>query len=446
MQSAGNGAPKHMKKQDSYTMAIEEESDPEDYIDKEINRKIALKRTETVKTVVRECINENDDILFQIKRRARAEQEAMKKFKVDKENEYNEQMIIEDSNANLQTSRPRSSDRVDNRLEDVVKEFKKSPNLPRKTLEEIPVDIEELPDLNDKDFADAAVLIQSAFKGFKVRKELEEMKAFHRNMSQPICEEHSPKPEHRAPGKVTGRRQNSYQEAVCSPPDSFADEAPPTKRAWKTRQESYNEAINHPQQQHLEPGAGGNKSEEWKTRQNSYLQAIGTSLDVVSPTKSSKEQNGKSTNKNVRQDSYQKAISSVSPNTSISEDSKKDPKFRKRQDSYQKAVESTSDKSKSLTEPNYKKRQSSYQKAMSDNSTISESVNQKNIKNSKNKEKKDAVSKEERQKKKEVKDTEPKASGEKLKKPVSKKASKSPRRRPDIPGNPISMIIKSKGS
>ena len=251
MQSAGNGAPKHMKKQDSYTMAIEEESDPEDYIDKEINRKIALKRTETVKTVVRECINENDDILFQIKRRARAEQEAMKKFKVDKENEYNEQMIIEDSNANLQTSRPRSSDRVDNRLEDVVKEFKKSPNLPRKTLKEIPVDVEELPDLNDKDFADAAVLIQSAFKGFKVRKELEEMKAFHRNMSQPICEEHSPKPEHRSPGKVTGRRQNSYQEAVCSPPDSFADEAPPTKRAWKTRQESYNEAINHPQQQSL---------------------------------------------------------------------------------------------------------------------------------------------------------------------------------------------------
>ena len=44
--TSSNGAPKHIKKQDSYTMAIEEESDPEDYIDKEINRKIALKRTE----------------------------------------------------------------------------------------------------------------------------------------------------------------------------------------------------------------------------------------------------------------------------------------------------------------------------------------------------------------------------------------------------------------
>ena len=179
-----------MKKQDSYTMAIEEESDPEDYIDKEINRKIALKRTEVVKTVVKECINENDDILFKIKRRAKAEQDAMKKFKVDKENDYNEPLIIEDmdTNANLKTSRPGSSDRVDNRLEEVVKEFTKSPKLRRKTLEEIPMDNEE---------TNAAILIQSAFKGFKVRKELEEMKAFHRNMSQPIYEEHSPKPDHR---------------------------------------------------------------------------------------------------------------------------------------------------------------------------------------------------------------------------------------------------------
>ena len=428
MMTSSNGTPKHMKKQDSYTMAIEEESDPEDYIDKEINRKITLKRAETVKTVVKECINENDDILFKIKRRARAEQEAMKRFKVDKENEYNDQMMMEDSNANIQSSRPRSSDRVDNRLEDVVNEFKKSPHLQRKTLEEIPVD--DLPDLNDKDFANAAILIQSAFKGFKVRRELEEMKAFHRNMSQPICEEHSPKPEHRAPEKA-GRRQNSYIEAVCSPPDSFADDAPPTKRPWKTRQESYNEAINQQQD-------GGNKSsEEWKNRQNSYLQAIGTaSLDPS--VGSSEQQNGKSTNKNtVRQDSYQKAVSSVSPNTSISEDSKKDPKFRKRQDSYQKAVESQSDKSKSLSEPAYKKRQSSYQKAMSDNSTISESVNQKNIKNSKNKERKDAASKEEKQKRKDVKESDPKL-GDKLKKTSHKKQSKSPRRRPEAYQRPPS--------
>merc|ERR1712062_687929 len=289
--TSSNGAPKHIKKQDSYTMAIEEESDPEDYIDKEINRKIALKRTETVKTVVKECINENDDILFKIKRRARAEQEAMKRFKIDKENEYNEQMIIEDSNANLRTPRPRSTDRIDNRLDEVVKEFKKSPNLPRRTLEEIPVDIEELPDLNDKDFADAAVLIQSVFKGFKVRKELEEMKAFHRNMSQPICEEHSPKPSHKT-------RQNSYMEAVCSPPDSFADE--PVKRSWKTRQESYNEAIN--------PQEENGKSEDWKKRQNSYLQAIGSSIDVQSQKQETGQGEAKSTNKNIRQDSYQKAV------------------------------------------------------------------------------------------------------------------------------------------
>merc|ERR1711936_1066902 len=90
--TSSNGTPKQMKKQDSYTMAIEEESDPEDYIDKEINRKIALKRTETVKTVVKECINENDDILFRIKRRTKAEQETLKKMKLDKENVYNEKL------------------------------------------------------------------------------------------------------------------------------------------------------------------------------------------------------------------------------------------------------------------------------------------------------------------------------------------------------------------
>ena len=102
--TTSNGTPKQMKKQDSYTMAIEEESDPEDYIDKEINRKIALKRTETVKTVVKECINENDDILFRIKRRTKTEQETIKKMKVDKENVYNETLREEDSNANRNTN------------------------------------------------------------------------------------------------------------------------------------------------------------------------------------------------------------------------------------------------------------------------------------------------------------------------------------------------------
>merc|ERR1711874_599529 len=172
---------------------------------------------------------------------------------------------------------------------------------------------DELPDLEAADVAAAAVLIQSAFKGFKVRKELDEMKAFHRNMSQPICEEHSPKPQHK-------RRQNSYMEAVCSPPDSFADE--PVKRSWKTRQESYNEAIN-PQEENGKP-------EDWKKRQNSYLQAIGSSIDVQSQKQETGQGEAKSTNKNIRQDSYQKAVDSLS------------------------------EKSKSTSEPAYKKRQSSY--------------------------------------------------------------------------------------
>merc|ERR1712088_1227294 len=299
-------------------------------------------------------------------------------------------MFIEDSNANIRVT-SQQSEKVDNRLANQTGDGE-----------------EELPDLAAADVAAAAVLIQSAFKGFKVRKELEEMKAFHRNMSQPICEEHSPKPNHKT-------RQNSYMEAVCSPPDSFADE--PVKRSWKTRQESYNEAIN----QHEDD----TKPEDWKKRQNSYLQAIGSSVDVQPQTQETDPEE-KSTNKNIRQDSYQKAVTSISPNTSVSEDSKNDSKFKKRQDSYQKAVDSLSEKSKSTSEPAYKKRQSSYQTAMSDNSTISE--NPKNIKNNKNKEKKDAVSKEEKQKKQ----REPKL-GVKVKKEKSteKKKSKSPRRIPD---------------
>ena len=43
--TCSNGAPSKMRKQDSYTLATEEHmsSDGEDYIDKEINRKIALR-------------------------------------------------------------------------------------------------------------------------------------------------------------------------------------------------------------------------------------------------------------------------------------------------------------------------------------------------------------------------------------------------------------------
>ena len=165
---------KPMKKQDSYTMAIEEESDPEDYIDKEINRKIALKRTETVKSVVKSTINENDDILFRIKRRQKAEQEAMKKMKVDKENVYIEKLVEDDANANLPLSK--SNKRSNDLYDTVITEFKKSPKMQRK----IPDDNE------DKATENAAIVIQSMFKGYKIRKELDEIKAFHRNISQPI--------------------------------------------------------------------------------------------------------------------------------------------------------------------------------------------------------------------------------------------------------------------
>ena len=94
-----------MKKQDSYTMALEESSD-EDYIDKEIKRKIALKRTESVKSVVKECINENMDILYRIKRRSKTEQDAIDKINTEKNNIVNKTVhaFTEDSNANVDSN------------------------------------------------------------------------------------------------------------------------------------------------------------------------------------------------------------------------------------------------------------------------------------------------------------------------------------------------------
>ena len=330
-------------------------------------------------------------------------------------------MREEDANANIQINQTKKRERVDNMYENVIEEFKrKSPNLKRKNLTEIENNLNE-------EEANAAVVIQSVFKGYKIRKELEEMKAFHRHMSQPIHEELSPRPENKNADGIK-RRQNSYLEAVCSPPDSFADE--PTKRPWKTRQESYAEAINHEE--------NSNKPVDWQNRQNSYLQAVGASIDVITPGSVQEQTNGKSTKVTKRQDSYQKAISSVSPNTSISEDSRKDPRYKKRQDSYQKAIESLSDKSKSISEPAYKKRQPSYQKAISDTSTISESVNQKNIKNNKNKEKKEAVSQEKKKESRSKQNQQETQIGDKLSNWVEKKQSRSPRRRPEAYQRPPS--------
>ena len=249
-------------------MAIEEESDPEDYIDKEINRKIALKRTETVKSVVHATINENDDILFRIKRRQKAEQDAMKKMKVNKENVYIEKFVEDDANANLPASK--TGKRGNDLYETVIEEFKKSPKMQRKTGND---------NLNEDEASEnAAIVIQAMFKGYKIRKELDEIKAFHRNMSQPVDDDRSQSISESNKVTIKGgqRRQDSYLAAVCSPPDSFADDGPGTKRPWKARQESYAEAVN------TQPREA--KTADWQKRQNSYQAAVdgGAGLDLIS--------------------------------------------------------------------------------------------------------------------------------------------------------------------
>merc|ERR1712200_43868 len=220
-----------IRKQDSYTMALEESSD-EDYIDKEINRKIALKGTESVKSVVKECVNENEEILFRIKRRRKKEQEALDKVIMEQNNALNCPTLIEDANANI--------DQVDNS------------NL-----------IFEVEEENK-----AAVVIQSIFKGYKIRKEIGEMKAFYSfNMADPIYEEE--KTECRASG--LRRRQDSYLEAIANPQESPDDDTDqPKLRPWKKRQESYQAAIQGPESSEGET----NCKQDWKNRQDSYMQAV----------------------------------------------------------------------------------------------------------------------------------------------------------------------------
>ena len=88
----------------------------------------------------------------------------MKKFKVDKENDDNEQMFIADSNANIRLT-PKQTDNVDNRFANVTEEFKAKRSKGEVSDEEN----EELPDLEAADVAAAALKIQSAYKGFKTR-------------------------------------------------------------------------------------------------------------------------------------------------------------------------------------------------------------------------------------------------------------------------------------
>ena len=117
--------------------------------------------------------------------------------------------------------------------------------------------------------AKAALAIQAAFKGYKVRKEIKEIQTFYRQVSNSedqIAGRMRPS-EFRNDLKKT--RQDSYLKAVggLSPEEETKGG---TTRAWKIRQDSYQQAIRS------DPSSGGSKHR----RQDSYQQAMRMASEI----------------------------------------------------------------------------------------------------------------------------------------------------------------------
>jgi len=138
---------------------------------------------------------------------------------------------------------------------------------------------------------DAAVAIQSAFKGYKVRKEIKEIQTFYQQVSGSEDQIARPRPSDLRNEPISRKkRQDSYLRAV----GGLSPEEESKPRMWKIRQDSYQQAID------TEMGLQRPK------RQDSYLQAISSANLAVSPPAAKKKMGH-------RQPSYQRAVGAVSP-------------------------------------------------------------------------------------------------------------------------------------
>merc|ERR1712051_24468 len=263
-------------------------------------------------------------------------------------------------------------DRINN-YEEVLREFK--------TRKESSTDLTSMANVVQASQAEtkAAVAIQSAFKGYKIRKEIKEIQTFYQQVSSSEDQiAGRPRPtDFRNSGSSSNeplsrkKRQDSYLKAVggLSPDESESESGKQetrtnggsTTRAWKIRQDSYQQAV--------EGGAAG--SLQRPRRQDSYQQAMGTldpsTIPGNKPRRQDSYQQAMGTldqddkQKPRRQDSYLQAVSSdyggVSPNRSPTS-----PRHSKiRQDSYQQAVEGRMSQNVNKKKPG---RQSSYQQAV----------------------------------------------------------------------------------
>ena len=113
----------------------------------------------------------------------------------------------------------------------------------------------------------AAVAIQSAFKGYKVRKEIKEIQTFYRQVSNSESEIATRIRPSEFRNELKKTRQDSYLKAVggLSPEEDRSNNT----RAWKIRQDSYQQAI----------GSDPARSTGHR-RQDSYQQAVRTASEI----------------------------------------------------------------------------------------------------------------------------------------------------------------------
>ena len=454
------------RKQDSYTMALEESSD-EDYIDKEINRKIALKRTESVKSVVKECINENDDILFRIKRRSKKEQDALNQHQqVHCQDENLTNMTTAASRINAVTAPGQLlADANANSIDQAKNLTAVKIAAPHPLLEDNNRQHQQQQWSTTETEANAAVIIQSMFKGYKTRKELGAVTAFlcHTSEEQletddtdaPVIQNqmHDAVDEAKIYSNMgqnkKKRRQDSYLQAVSSPPEEDAPEeeeyfiesnnepAGSLTRPWKKRQDSYLAAITGTtaDEDLLHKPSEGDMTNSWKNRQDSYLIAINATINSSTRTGAPHtvpinnnciDDNSANTRANGRQHSYEQAIDSavnveasavtakscgqlaVQEGEIVKLQQQKQSHHSRRQDSYQQAILTSS---AALTDPISKTA-----------ATVEEINNLRNL-----------TSFDEAQKQEQ-----PQQIGDKLNKWAGKKQSRSPRRRPEAYQRPCS--------
>ncbi len=155
--------------------------------------------------------------------------------------------------------------------------------------------------------AEAAIVIQSAFKGYKVRREIQEIQTFY----QQLYRSESGRPaDFRNEPLSKKRRQDSYMKAMSSmsQDDDESDFSKKNKESWKLRQDSYLRAIGKSTDN--DGHDDRNNITAKPKRQDSYLQAIKSSEPEVFQGK-----------RWGHQDSYLMAVGNISPDSHTDEES-----------------------------------------------------------------------------------------------------------------------------